>query len=255
MKFDVCIDKVFFMKNFVESMERTKKAGVTAYEYWKWWEKDTQALLQKQSELELECVTFCTKFISLLDPAQRGDYMQGLIDSIAMAKIFGVNLLISQTGYTLKDVPEEEQWQSMIQGLRECAPILEEAGVTLIVEPLNLQDHPSYFLTRSKDAFRMIDEVGSERVKILYDIYHFQITEGNLIKTITDNIGKIGHFHCAGNPGRGNITKGEIAYAEVFRAIRDLGYQGYVGLECGMFLQTDEGIAAAKQLFDASLLS
>lgn len=255
MKFDVCIDKVFFMKNFVESMERTKKAGVEAYEYWKWWEKDAEALLQKQAELGLTCVTFCTKFVSLLDPAHREEYKQGLVESIAMANRFGVNLLISQTGYTLKNVPEEEQWQSMIQCLRECVPILEETGVTLIVEPLNHQDHPGYFLTRSKDAFRMVDEVGSANVKILYDIYHFQITEGNLIKTITDNIGKIGHFHCAGNPGRGNITKGEIAYTEVFRAIRDLGYQGYVGLECGMFLKTDEGITEAKTLFENSLLS
>ena len=253
MKFDVCIDKLYFMRNFIESMEKTKSIGITNYEYWKWWEKDADAILQKQQELGMNCVTFCTKFISLLDPLQREDYKKGLIESIDMAKRFGVNMLISQVGYTLKDISQEDQWDSMVQGLRECAPILEKAGVVLIVEPLNHQDHPGYFLTYSKEAFRLIDEVGSENVKILYDIYHYQITEGNLIKTITDNIQKIGHFHCAGNPGRGNITKGEIDYPEVFRAIRDLGYEGYMGLECSIFLKTEEGIAEAMALFENSL--
>lgn len=252
MNFDVCIDKIYFFKNFIESMENTKKAGVSDYEFWKWWEKDTDAILKKQKELDMNCVTFCTKFISLLDPAKREEYKQGLVESIDMAKRFGVNMLISQVGYTLKDVSFEDQWNSMVQGLRECVPILEKAGITLIVEPLNHQDHPGYFLTYSKDAFQLIDEVGSENVKILYDIYHYQITEGNLIKTITENIDKIGHFHCAGNPGRGNITEGEINYPEVFRAIKALGYEGYMGLECGMFEKREEGIAAAQQLFEAS---
>jgi hydroxypyruvate isomerase len=169
-----------------------------------------------------------------------------------MAKRFGFDMLISQVGYTLKDVSREDQWNSMVQGLKECVPILQKAGVTLIVEPLNHQDHPGYFLTHSKDAFRLIEEVGSENVKILYDIYHYQITEGNLIKTITENIDKIGHFHCAGNPGRGNITEGEINYPEVFRAIKELGYVGYMGLECGMFEKREEGITAAHQLFKNS---
>lgn len=252
MKFDVCIDKIYFFKDFPESMENTKKAGVSDYEYWKWWEKDTSAILKKQQELNMKCITFCTKFISLLDPSKREEYKHGLVESIDMAKRFGVDMLISQVGYTLKDVSREDQWNSMVQGLRECVPILQKAGITLIVEPLNHQDHPGYFLTYSKDAFRLIEEVGSENVKILYDIYHYQITEGNLIKTITDNIDKIGHFHCAGNPGRGNITEGEINYLEVFRAIKELGYEGYMGLECGMFEKREEGIAAAQQLFDNS---
>jgi len=141
----------------------------------------------------------------------------------------------------------------MVTGIKECVPLLEKEGFTIIVEPLNHQDHPGYFLTNSRDAFRLVDEVGSENVKILYDIYHYQINEGNLIKTITDNYGKIAHFHCAGNPGRGNITRGEINYPEVFRAIQSLGYEGYMGLECDMIDKREEGIADAKRLFENSL--
>lgn len=255
MKFDVCIEKVYFFKNFIQSMENTAKAGVKEYEFWKWWAMDCDAVLAKQKELGMTCVTFCTKFITLLDETKREEYKQGLIESIAMAKRFGVKLLISQVGYTIDPLPREVQWASMVAGLKECAPLLEEAGVTLIVEPLNPQDHPGYFLYTSADAFRLIDEVGSPNVKILYDIYHYQIVEGNLIKTITDNFSKIGHFHCAGNPGRGNIMKGEINYPEVFRAIRDLGYDGYLGLECSIPDPREEGIAAAKKLFEDSLNS
>lgn len=112
------------------------------------------------------------------------------------------------------------------------APFLEEAGVTLVVEPLNiLVDHPGYYLYSSEEAFQIIDEVGSPNVKVLFDIYHQQIMEGNLISRIQRNINKIGHFHAADNPGRHELYMGEIQYLNVFRAIEETGYRGYIGFE------------------------
>jgi len=86
-------------------------------------------------------------------------------------------------------------------------------------------------LSSSWDAFGLVGEIGSPNVKILFDIYHQQITEGNLISNITEHIDRIGHFHAAGNPGRTEITKGEICYRNVFTAIKEAGYEGYIGLE------------------------
>jgi hydroxypyruvate isomerase len=94
-----------------------------------------------------------------------------------------------------------------------------------------LVDHKGYYLATSEEGFRMVDVVGSPRVRLLFDIYHQQITEGNLIANITANIGKISHFHVADVPGRHQPGTGEINYLNVFRAIAAKGFTGFLGLE------------------------
>ena len=104
--------------------------------------------------------------------------------------------------------------------------------MVLLLEPLNvLVDHKGYFLYRSDEAFEILREVNSPDIKLLFDIYHQQITEGNLIRNIVANIDLIGHFHVAGNPGRNEPYIGEINYVEVFKAADEAGYTGYAGLE------------------------
>jgi hydroxypyruvate isomerase len=116
-------------------------------------------------------------------------------------------------------VSREAQTQSLIEGLRACVPILEKEGVTLLIEPLNTRvNHQGYFLASSEEAFHIINQVGSPYVKILFDIYHQQITEGNVIANIRENIGLIGHFHAAGNPGRHELDNGELNYEQIFKA-------------------------------------
>ncbi len=253
MKFDVCIDMVFQGEIFSKALEKTKEAGITSYEFWSWWDKDIETILESQKALNMKCISFCTKFVTLLDPLKRQEYLNGLEESIRMAKDFGVNILISQVGNRIPEKSYKEQWDSLVTGLRECDSLLKKNDITLVVEPLNLMDHPGYFLTDSKEAFKLIKELDSKNVKILYDIYHFQVSEGNLIQTITENISDIGHFHCAGNPGRGNVTEGEINYSEVFRKIHKQGYDGYMGLEGKLLENRTEGLKDAKLLFDTSV--
>ncbi|MFT4690385.1 MAG: hydroxypyruvate isomerase, partial [Limisphaerales bacterium] len=148
------------------------------------------------------------------------------------ARRLGTKTLISQVGDHRVGVSRDEQRQSLVDGLRAAAPDLEAAGVTLVIEPLNeLVDHAGYYLIRSDEAFDIVDQVGSPNVKVVFDIYHQQISEGHLIRNIVSNIDKIGHFHAAGNPGRNELQRGEINYAEVFAAIRATEFDGYVGLE------------------------
>ena len=105
-------------------------------------------------------------------------------------------------------------------------------GITLIVEPLNtLVNHAGYYLNYTREAFEIMREVSSPYVKILFDIYHVQIMEGNLIDTIRKNIAHIGHFHVGDVPGRHEPGTGEIDYGNVFRAIRELGFRDFVAME------------------------
>ncbi len=245
MKMSVCIDAVYSGRNFQESMKEIKRLGVKAFEFWSWWDKEKlKEISLLKDELGLEAAAFCTKFISLVDAAQRESYLDALKESINIAKKLDCKTLISQVGNDM-GTSREEQKKNLIRGLKSCAPILEAEDITLVIEPLNTAvDHKGYFLWASGEAFEIIDRVNSPRVKVLFDIYHQQITEGNLIKNITENIHKIGHFHAAGNPGRHELYYGEINYPSVFKAIDESGYEGYTGLEYFPLEAPEKGIKA-----------
>ncbi|MCA0757373.1 TIM barrel protein [Paenibacillus sp. N4] len=254
-KISISLEAVFTGRDFIKSMEAIKSIGINAFEFWSWWDKDLVRIQAAKESLGLDLAAFATRFISLADPAQRSAYIAGLRESIAVARRMNCPTLISQVGNELPGVPRAVQHQSIVEGLKQAALYCEEAGITLVVEPLNtVVDHPGYYLYSSDEAFRIIDEVGSPYVRVLYDIYHQQIMEGNLIARIQKNIDKIGHFHAAGNPGRHELYIGEINYIDVFRAIAETGYSKYVGFEyfpLGDPLQglwrTVHGIQAALQ--------
>jgi hydroxypyruvate isomerase len=228
----LCIDAVFGHLSFEQACQATAQANISAIEFWSWWDKDLSLLQAAVNHYNLSISCCCTKFISLVDANQRAAYLQGLTESIAVAKRLNINTLISQVGDFIDGVPREQQKQSLIDGLAAAAPLLEAAGITLVVEPLNeLVDHQGYYLVKSAEAFDIIKQISSPNIKVLFDIYHQQISEGNIISNILDNIEYIGHFHAAGNPGRNELQYGEINYPEVFAAIKQSNFTGYVGLE------------------------
>jgi hydroxypyruvate isomerase len=139
--------------------------------------------------------------------------------------------------------------EATAEGLRRVVRAAEDAGVTLLLELLNSKvDHADYQCDRTAWGVGVCRMVDSPRVKLLYDIYHMQVMEGDLIRTIRDNHQFIGHYHTAGNPGRHELDETqEINYPEVLRAIGATGYAGYVGQE---FIPTGDTLAALKQAFD-----
>jgi hydroxypyruvate isomerase len=228
----VCIDAVFAGRPLEEALAVVAQAGIPAFEFWGWWDRDLDAVRTARDRHRLQISACCTRFVSLTDPACRDAYLQGLADSIEAARGLDCGILISQVGNDRPGVPRADQRASLIAGLRGAAPMLEEAGITLVIEPLNVKvDHPGYFLVRSQEAFDIIEAVGSPHVKVVFDIYHQQISEGDLITTIRANIHAIGHFHAAGNPGRHELDHGEIHYPAIFQAIANAGFHGFVGLE------------------------
>ncbi len=232
LKPSVCIDAVLEGQSLEDALQLVADSGYRAFEFWAWWEKDLDQINAARQRHGLEVSACCTRFISLTDPRLRDEYVKGLEQSIVAAKNIACSTLISQVGDLILTAPRDEQHDSIVCGLKRVAPLLESESVTLVIEPLNeLVDHPGYYLIRSDEAFQIVDEVDSPNVKVVFDIYHQQISEGNLLPRITENIQKIAHFHAAGNPGRHELTRGEINYPEIFRAIEATGYKGHVGLE------------------------
>jgi len=147
---------------------------------------------------------------------------------------------------------DEEGLEICAEGLRRVAKTAEEKGVLLCVELLNSKvDHHDYQCDRTPWGVELCKAVGSPAVKLLYDIYHMQIMEGDLIRTIRDYIEYIGHFHTAGVPGRNDMDDTqEIYYPAVARAIADAGYQGYVGHEFIPKADVLAALQAAYTMFD-----
>ena len=184
-------------------------------------------------ELGMDVVGFaCDTGGPLVAPGGAQRIIAPLKDTLAAARKLGCRQIIAQVGNELQGIPRAQQHANCVEAFRAAAPLCEDAGVTLSIETLNvLVDHKGYYLATSEEGFRMVDAVGSSHVRLLFDIYHQQITEGNLIANVTANLGKIGHFHVADVPGRHQPGTGEINYLNVFRAIAARGFTGFLGLE------------------------
>ncbi len=167
-------------------------------------------------------------------------FLDAIKETIAAAKIVGTKNIVVLTGNEVVGLSRQEQHTNIVKALHAAAPLVEEAGMTIMLEPLNiLVNHKGYFLTTTEESVEIIQEVGSPNVLVLYDIYHQQITEGNIINNIRNNISSIGHIHVGDVPGRKQPGTGEINYRNVFKAIRDVGFEGYVVFECRLTEDVD----------------
>lgn len=170
---------------------------------------------------------------SLTLPEDREGFLTELRLAIAAARQLGCTRLEVLTGNRVPGATLDEHLESCTATLRAAVPLLEDNGMLAVVEMLNAIECPDYFLTYLKDGVELVRRVDSPHVKLLFDIYHVQIMEGNLIERIRSHAGYIGQFHFADVPGRREPGTGEINFRNVFRAIYDLGgrYDGHVTAE------------------------
>jgi hydroxypyruvate isomerase len=244
MDFSVCIDSVFQGQDPLNALDKVKSCGFSRFEFWSWWDKDIDAIKRKAESLSLNCAAICTQFISLTISSRRKDYIAGLKASVKAAEKLGCKILISQAGDDSGE-PRAVQHRSIVEGLKEAAPLLEESGIVLVLEPLNIKiDHAGYYLYSSDEGFEIVEKTGSDNVKLLFDIYHQQITEGDIIHRIGGNIERIGHFHTAGVPGRHELYSGELDYNYIIQAVKKTPYEGFIGIE---YFPVSDGTAGLKR--------
>ena len=168
----------------------------------------------------------------LTDPANREQWLERTLMTLEFNKAAQIPGTIVCTGNAVEGMNQEQMMQSVMDGLHATVELAEKADITLLLEPLNTTyDHPGYFLTSSDMGADICRKIGSKRLKLLFDCYHMQIMEGDLVNHIKKNIDVIGHFHSAGIPGRNELYNGEIDYPFVLKQIEQLGYKGILGLE------------------------
>jgi hydroxypyruvate isomerase len=169
----------------------------------------------------------------LTDPRKSKDpWLKRAQMTIDYTKAAQIPNTIFLTGNRVPDLTDRQMLESVIEWTKPVVDMAEKAGVTLLLEPLNDKyDHPDHWLTSSDRGAEICRKIGSKRLQILFDCYHMQVMEGDLINHIKRNIDVIGHFHMAGVPGRHEVFTGETNYPFVLGQIEQLGYQGVFGLE------------------------
>ena len=249
MRFCVPIPCFFGNMPFQDAIRRVKELGFDAVETYDWKSLDMDAVRAACEETGVELLSMCTTEFRMTDPAFRSLWLEGLKESCEAAKKLDVGKLITQVG---PDTGAERavQHEAIVQTLKEARPILDTYGVVLMLEPLNTYiNHPGYYLTSSAEAFDIVREVDHPCVKIVFDIYHQQVMEGNIISNVTNNLDCIAHLHAAGNPGRNELQYGEINYHAIFDAIDKAGYTGACGLEYFSLLPPEESLLETKRLY------
>ena len=262
MKCTACIETIFTELPWEERFKAAKAAGFDAVEFWSWTDKDLNQIKKLAEEADIVITGFNGDAdYSLVDPAQKKDYLDFLKKSLEAAKKIGA-LSVTIHSNALGDggivvnhydeLSDTVKLCSMYDMLKEAAPMAEEAGITCNLEGLNITtDHVGNFLKSTQMAAEIIRLLGSPRIKILYDIYHMQLNdEGSIIDTISEYVDTMGHIHIADAPGRHEPDTGEINYKNVIKHLEKVGYKGYVG--CELFPQgsSDDAVKAIMSVMN-----
>jgi hydroxypyruvate isomerase len=253
-KFSVNLTMLFTDVDFMDRFEKASQFGFKGVEYlfpygWK-----KEHLSKKLEKYGLQQVLHNLpagnwgageRGIACL-PGREGEFQEGVGKAIEYAKALNCKRLNCLVGKTPQGVPPEKVRQTLVSNLQFAAAALEKEGIRLLIEPLNDRDIPGFYLIHTQDALRLMEEVSHSNLWLQYDIYHMQIMEGNLTKTILNNLNRIAHIQLADNPGRHEPGTGEINFTNLFRSIDEARYEGWIGCEYAPVGKTEDGLQWIK---------
>ncbi len=249
MRICIPIPCFFGGMDFCDAVRKVAELGFDAAETYNWSKLDLDRVKKTCEETGVELMSMCTTEFRMTDPAFRAAWLDGLKASCEAANRVGAKRLITQVGPDT-GAPREKQHEAIVETLIAAKPILDASGVTIMIEPLNtLVNHPGYYLWQAAEAFQIIREVDHPLVKVVYDIYHQQVMEGNIIPNITNNLDCIAHLHSAGHPGRIELQFGENDYKFIFKKVDESGYTGACGLEYRPTLGAENSLREFRRIY------
>lgn len=254
-KFAANLSMLFNEVDFLDRFEAAAKAGFQGVEYLFPYDFEAAEIKQRLDDNSLEQVLFNLPAGDWgagergigCHPDRVDEFRAGVDKAIEYAKVLGNSQVNCLAGIKPEGVSDDEARKTLVENLRFAADKLKAAGILLIAEPINTRDIPGFFLNRTEQALEIFDDVGSDNLKLQYDIYHMQIMEGDLAPTIKKQLDRIAHVQLADNPGRHEPGTGEINYPFLFAHLDGLGYDGWIGCEYKPATTTEEGLGWLKQ--------
>jgi hydroxypyruvate isomerase len=234
-KLSVMLWTVYKDLPFEGRLEKIAQAGYRAVELvdeFKNWSADDfrKANVKKRSlGITFDATAGVSK--GLADPRERDAFLADLQKLLPIAAELECSGIIVLSGNKVPGLSKEQQHQSCIEGLKRAAEVAAKQNITLLLENIDPEENPKYYLTSVAEGFEIVRKVNNPHLKFLYDFYHEQIAEGNLIEKLEKNIDQVGLVHIADVPGRHAPGTGEINYVNIFRKLQELRYSGYAAME------------------------
>lgn len=261
MHFGTCLEMQLPDRPFLDRIAAVGKAGVKFAEMWftdmTWWTQgmnrdDVKHPDKVRAAAAKAGVTLTNAVIGspdgligggLTDAKNRSSWLARAKHTMEFCREAGIAAAIVCTGNVVKSMAQSRQRRNVLDGLKATAELAEKLSVNLWLEPLNDKiDHPDYFLTSSDAGAALCREVGSPRLKMIFDCYHMQIMEGDLCGHIRRNLDVIAHFHAAGHPGRHELWLGETNYPALIEEIKKTNYKGVFAFEYSPTLAPAESL-------------
>jgi len=250
LKFDANVSLLWREVPFVERFQKAKDAGFDTVEFLWPHGEDLDAIASAIRRLGLGVALHNMDGGSMAsgergyanDPARVTEWRGMFEKALALAERVHCSRLNCLPGNTLPHLSQEAQLNQIVENFRWALPQAERQGVTLLIEPLNTFDSPAYPYGRTRDGLALIQRLDSPAVRLQYDVYHMTQMEGNVPQTIRAHAGEIAHIQIADDPGRHEPGTGRIDWRQVFGAIEESGYGGFVGLEYNPLGSADDSL-------------
>jgi hydroxypyruvate isomerase len=246
-----------------EKIPRIAAAGFRHIEFWGWRDKHIPAIQAACREHDVQVINFSghrtgTPIAEKTHPVLFAD----VSDAVPTPRALSCQTLMLLTNALNSDgsvadrfeeISDDVKFESTVTALRHLVSIVPD-DITMVLEPLNtLVDHPGYYLANIDTASAIVGEVGSARLKILCDLYHFGVMGADLKQIVTNHLPEIGHFHIADVPGRHEPGTGSVDWSEILRLIQDQGYTGYVGFEYFPKEASDSSLEIIRKFWEANV--
>jgi len=245
-----CIEWHFADENpdMGDRIRASAAAGYAAGEFHLWRDKDVDSASQALDQTGVRLTGICVDpRRSLVDPAQHDEFLQAVEESLVAAKKLGSPPMIIASGFTREGVSEAEHFAAAASVLRRAATLAEEADVMLLLEPLNDRvEHPGMWLVSTSKGLDLIEAVGNPRLRLLYDVYHSAVMGEDMAEVLRGRLHLVHHVQVADMPGRNEPGTGTIDWPGVMRTLRELGYEGSIGLEYRPTMPILESLAASR---------
>ena len=249
-KFAANLSSLFTEASFLERFSLARRNGFAAVEYLFPYDYAKEQLAEQLCEHDLRQVLFNLPSGNweagergiACDPRRIAEFEEGLALGLEYALALDCRQVNCIPGIMPLDSCPLTVRETLVSNLRYAATVLSENNIRLLIEPINAYDYPDYFLNRSTHALAILNEVAHPNLFILYDVYHMQIMEGNLTRTIAQNISQISHVQIADVPGRHEPGTGEINFGHLFRQLDALGFEGWIGCQYSPLLNTQQGL-------------
>lgn len=245
-----CIEWIFGAEHeaMADRVRAAKAAGFDHAEFHLWRDKDIDGVAEALSETGILLTGICVDpRRSLVDPAQHGELLDAVRDTIIVAKKLGSPPMIVASGFTREGVSEQDHFDAAVSVLKQAAELAEAAGVMLVLEPLNDRvDHPGMYLVSATRGLDLVEAVGSPCLKLLFDLYHSTVMGEDLEAVLANRVHLVHHVQIADMPGRAEPGTGAIDWAALIATLKRLGYAGNIGLEYRPSMPAAQSLAQSR---------